>query len=162
MRNWWKWFLIGAAAGDVAAFFIMRAYFREKGPISPPSPQIDTLYIRDTIRAVEWRVRHVSSPDTVWVPADTVRVRDTLMVPLPWEHIVWEDSLASVWISGVRPQVDSVLHYTTTQIVTKTVTVEKAVRTRWGVGVQAGATVAPGAGVQPYIGVGVSWNLLSW
>ena len=77
------------------------------------------------------------------------------------EQVRWEDSLAVVYASGIDPQVDSVIHFTRDQIIIKEIPVIKVKKSRWGLGVQAGATAGKD-GVIPYVGVGVSYNILTW
>lgn len=162
-------FLLGFLAGAVAALLTARAIERGKTPVLPPSPQIDTVIVRDTIRVKDGQKTNTTATiapisaavrvDTCWL-RDTVRQRDTLFVMLEGEQVMWEDSLSRIWVSGYRPHVDSVWHFPQTLVVTKT---EGARRpARWGVGIQAGATVSPGSGVEPYVGIGVSWNFLCW
>ena len=89
----------------------------------------------------------------------TLMLRDTLYVILEREQVRWEDSLSVVYASGVMPQVDSVIHHTENLIITKEIPVIK--KTRWGLGVQAGVGAGKG-GLTPYVGVGISYNLISW
>ena len=123
----------------------------------------DTLYIRDTLTVI----RPVSVArkviDTTFVPVvDTLRIRDTLFLPLQREQVVWRDSLSAVYASGIMPRVDSVRHYTTDRIIVKEL--QRTRRTRWGVGLQVGYGMQLNGQwrASPYVGVGVSYNLLSW
>ena len=129
--------------------------------------KVDTLYIRDTItetRPISVRFRIV---DTIRVAAvDTVRVHDTLFVAMERQQVVWRDSLAEVYASGVAPAVDSVRHFRAAEVRTITLPpVEVIKRARWGIGIQTGygATITGGK-IQPapYIGVGVSYNIFAW
>lgn len=125
-----------------------------------PTPKVDTLVIRDTFKVTEAISVTKRVVDSIPYPVtDTLRLRDTLYVYLEREQIRWEDSLAVVYASGVMPQVDSVIHHTEQVVITKEIPVIK--KTRWGVGVQAGVGAGKG-GLTPYVGVGVSYNLLSW
>lgn len=129
-----------------------------KRPQTPPEVQRDTLYIRDTITATKpvYFVRH--ELDTVWIQAlDTHR--DTGLVALPREQVEWRDSLATVWASGVGVEVDSVRHYATTRVVT--VREVQKMKARWALGVQAGYGAGKD-GLSPFVGVGVTWAVLSW
>lgn len=121
----------------------------------PPEVRVDTLTVRDTIVAYKpvLEVRRVV--DTMKVPVP-VRDTDTVFVQLPREQLEWTDSLATIWVSGYRPAVDSVRHYTATQIITVT---ERTPAPRWALGIQAGVG-AGRAGLTPYVGVGVTYNLL--
>ena len=125
-----------------------------------PTPKVDTLVIRDTFKVTEPIYLTKRVVDSIPYPVtDTLRLRDTLYVILEREQIRWEDSLSVVYASGVMPQVDSVIHHTESLIITKEIPVIK--KTRWGLGVQAGVGAGKG-GLTPYVGVGVSYNILSW
>ena len=127
--------------------------------------KVDTLYLRDTIVQYEPILEERVVLKKVPVPVtDTLRVHDTLYVYLDREQVVWQDSLSRVYASGILPQIDSVQHYITERIVTKEVTIHVKKPCRWGVGVHAGYGVQLGDQVRfaPYVGVGVSYNILSW
>lgn len=125
-----------------------------------PTPKVDTLFIRDTIKVTEAVSVTKRVVDSIPYPVtDTLMLRDTLYVFLKREQLRWEDSLSVVYASGVMPQVDSVIHHTQSLIITREIPVFK--KTRWGLGVQAGVGAGKG-GLSPYVGVGVSYNLLSW
>ena len=122
--------------------------------------KMDTLVIRDTFKVTEPIYVTKRVVDSIPYPVtDTLRLRDTLYVILEREQVRWEDSLAVVYASGVMPQVDSVIHHTESLIITKEIPVIK--KTRWGLGVQAGMGTGKN-GLTPYVGVGISYNLLSW
>lgn len=127
--------------------------------------KVDTLYVRDTITQYKPILEERVILKKVRVPVtDTLRIRDTLYISMDREQVVWQDSLSRVYASGIMPQIDSVEHYITERIVTKEVTIQVKKPCRWGVGVQVGYGVQFGEQVRtaPYIGVGVSYNLLSW
>lgn len=125
-----------------------------------PTIKVDTLVMRDTFKVTEPIYVTKRVVDSIPYPmTDTLRLRDTLYVFLEREQVRWEDSLAVVYASGVMPQVDSVIHQTQSLIITKEIPVIK--KTRWGLGVQAGVGAGKG-GLTTYVGVGVSYNLISW
>ncbi len=131
-------------------------------PGEPPTPRVDTLVIRDTFVVTEPKYVTRRVVDSILVPVhDTTKIRDTLYAYLGREQVTWEDSLARVYASGVNPQVDSVIHFTQEMVITKEIPVIHVKKTRWGIGVQAGAGVGKD-GLTPYVGVGVSYNILSW
>lgn len=158
------------AAVIVAVFCLGYRMGLSKGrnsPILPDKSRVDTLYIRDTITQIKPISVRFRAIDTIRVAIrDTIRERDTLYLEMPLEQVVWRDSLAEVYASGIMPSVDSVRHYRTAEIRTITLPpVEVTRRTRWGIGVQAGYGVTLSSGqikAAPYIGVGVSYNLLAW
>lgn len=125
----------------------------------------DTVFVRDTIR------------DTVPVPrivrmvrVDTVSVKaagDTVYIDaeIPIERKTYETDDYKAEIEGFRPSLVSIEVYQQTQYINTTQTVSVRDTRRWGLGIQAGfgAIVYDGKiKAVPYIGVGVSYNLLTW
>lgn len=160
MRSSWLSF-IGVALASCIGFLVgHRCTGNATG--EPPATRVDTLVIRDTFKATEPKYITRRVVDSVLVPVhDTTKIRDTLYVYLAREQITWEDSLARVYASGIDPHVDSVIHFTQEMVITREIPVIQVKKTRWGIGVQAGAGVGKD-GLTPYVGVGVSYNLLSW
>lgn len=159
----WKYILTGIGiAVAILILFLFDRRIPRNAPQEPQSFQVDTLFIRDTIKVTEPVYVTRKVVDSVLVPVvDTIRYRDTLYVFLEREQIRWEDSLAVVYASGVRPEIDSVIHYAERMVIVKEIPVVRVKKTRWGIGIQAGAG-ATRDGLTPYIGVGVSYNILSW
>lgn len=129
------------------------------------SVKVDTLVICDTI--VQEKAIYVDRVviEKVLVPAtDTLWQHDTLYVLMDREQIVWQDSLSRVYASGVQTQIDSVHHYVKERVVTREVTNVVKKPCRWGVGVQMGYGMQVGqqVSVSPYIGVGLTYNIISW
>lgn len=153
--------LIGVSLAVAAILgFLLGRICPQNKPVEPIKERVDTLVIRDTIKVTEPIYVTKRVVDSIPYPVtDTLRMRDTLYVILEREQIRWEDSLSVVYASGVMPQVDSVIHHTNQLIITKEIPVIK--KTRWGLGVQAGVGAGKG-GLTPYVGVGLSYNLLSW
>lgn len=150
---------VGLAVAVLLGFLVGQKCPRN-GVGETPTPKVDTLVIRDTFKVTEPIYVTKKVMDSIPYPVnDTLRLRDTLYVLLEREQVRWEDSLAVVYASGVMPQVDSVIHQTQSLIITKEIPVIK--KTRWGFGVHAGVGAGKG-GLTPYVGVGVSYNLLSW
>lgn len=150
---------IGIASAILISFLCGQRCSRNC-PGEPQTPRVDTLFIRDTIKVTEAISVTKRVVDTILYPViDTLWMRDTLYVYLERSQIRWEDTLAVVYASGVNPQVDSVIHFTQAQIITKEIPVIK--KNRWGLGIQAGVGAGKG-GLTPYVGVGVSYNLISW
>jgi len=159
----WKYILTGiGVAVAILILFLFDRIIPRNAPQEPQSIRVDTLFIRDTIKVTEPVYVTRRMVDSVLVPVtDTIRLRDTLYVFLEREQIRWEDSLSVVYASGVRPEIDSVIHYAERMVIVKEIPVVRVKKTRWGVGIQAGAG-ATKDGLTPYVGVGVSYNLLSW
>lgn len=158
-----KYILIGM--GIVVAVligFLVGRRCPRNAPGEPPTPKVDTLFIRDTIKVTEPKYITKRVIDSIPYPVtDTIRLRDTLFVLLERQQVAWEDSLARVYASGIDPHVDSVIHFTQNLIITKEIPVIQVKKTRWGVGVQVGVGAGKD-GLTPYLGVGVSYNILSW
>lgn len=156
--------LLSVAAAAVTALLISGAYlvgrfWLHEGSQNEPKPQRDTIYLRDTITVAKPVYLTRREIDTVYVPVLIPGERDTVVVPLVREQVEWQDSLATVWASGVAVEVDSVRHYTQQLIITERVPVPE--RKAWGLGVTAGYGVSK-QGLSPFIGVGVSWTPFRW
>ena len=152
---------VGLAVAVLVGFLVGQKCPRNGGG-ETPTIKVDTLVIRDTFKVTEPIYVTKRAVDSIpYTVTDTLRLRDTLYVILAREQIRWEDSLSVVYASGVMPQVDSVIHYTESLIITKEIPVIQVKKTRWGLGVQAGVGAGKG-GLTPYVGVGVSYNILSW
>ena len=144
-----------------------------------PTPKVDTLFIRDTNSFTD--PKKEPSPDVlikeIPVPvyvadssaidsllnecARLERVGDSLQLVLLREQRHYSDSTFDAWVSGIDPRLDSIKTYQTNMVITKEIPVQVKVRSRWGLGIQAGYGASKD-GLTPYIGVGVSYNVLSW
>ena len=163
----WQYILIGVGiAVAVLIGFLIGQKHPQKLPVEPIKEKVDTLLIFDTITLTKPVFVEKIQLDSVLVPVtDTLWKHDTLYVYLEREQIQWQDSLCRVYASGINPQVDSVTHFVQETIVTREISVPVKVKSRWGLGIQVGY----GAGVNgkqvyltPYVGVGISYNILSW
>ena len=148
----------------------------------------DTLIIRDTLRVSrpvpvrEEVVRYVtvtlpsaparrdsSSPnssslanigkDSIAAPTADHFPDTAQTVVLPITQQVYRDTTYTAWVSGYRPQLDSIEVYPRTLIV-RTASPSAARPRRWSFGIQAGYGYTP-KGMQPYIGIGININLLN-
>ena len=143
-----------------AVFFVAGRKTAKKGGEGTITERVDTLVIRDTIVAYKPKYITKRVVDTTFVPVpEYIERNDTIYAVLEREQVVWEDSLARVYASGINPQVDSVFHYRTEKVINHIVPVK--VQSRWGLGVQGGVGFGKD-GLTPYVGVGVSYNILSW
>lgn len=137
-----------------------------KRDISGYAERVDTLVVRDTIVQEKPVYRTISQVRTEYVPVcDTIRIQDTLFVPVPIETKVYEDSLYRAEVSGYRASLDRLEIYRQERIITQTIPVQVKERKRWGIGVQAGYGVSTPNGkpvLSPYIGIGVSYDLIRW
>lgn len=163
-----KGVLIGMAA-LIAVMIVSYLIGRMDGRIKAESAiveRVDTLLVYDTITQYKpiYEERTIVKKELVQVPVtDTLWKTDTMYVYLEREQVVWQDSLSRIYASGILPQVDSVLHFIKERVITREKTTVKQ-KCRWGVGVTAGYGLQIGKEVKgsPYIGVGVSYNLISW
>ena len=145
-----------------AVLFLLGRCSAKTPRLQAESVRVDTLYVRDTITREMPVYRTNIVRDTI-----TLFVRDTIPVYLPREVKIYEDSLYRAEVSGVFPSLDRIDIYQRKEIVT--IEVEKQVsvpvRQRWGIGIQAGygaylyeQTIR----TAPYIGVGLTYNIISW
>ena len=163
----WQYIMTGVGiAVAVLIGFLIGHKHPQKSPVEPIKEKVDTLLIFDTITLTKPVFVEKIQLDSVYMPVtDTLWKHDTLYVYLEREQIQWQDSLCRVYASGINPQVDSVTHFVQETIITREISVPVKVKSRWGVGIQVGY----GAGINgkqvymtPYVGVGISYNILSW
>ena len=163
----WQYILTGVGiAVAVLIGFLIGQQHPQKSPVEPIKEKVDTLLIFDTITLTKPVFVEKVQLDSVYMPVtDTLWKHDTLYVYLEREQIQWQDSLCRVYASGINPQVDSVTHFVQETIVNREISVPVKVKSRWGLGINVGY----GAGVNgkqvyltPYVGVGISYNILSW
>lgn len=163
----WQYILTGVGiAVAVLIGFLIGQKHPQKLPVEPIKEKVDTLLIFDTITRTKPVFVEKIQLDSVYMPVtDTLWKHDTLYVYLEREQIQWQDSLCRVYASGINPQVDSVTHFVQETIITREISVPVKVKSRWGLGIQVGY----GAGINgkqvyltPYVGVGISYNILSW
>lgn len=156
-----------AIACAVVCSFLMGALCSRKSLLKSIEEKVDTIYVHDTITQYEPIIEEREVIHKEYIPVvhqDTIWRQDTLFIALDREQVIWQDSLSRVYASGINTQVDSVQHYIQERVITREVVVPKVRKTRWGIGVQVGYGVQFGQQVttSPYIGVGVSYNLLSF
>lgn len=154
--RWWLAALL--TAGCIFAAFAFGVKYGEKRAECGYKERVDTLYIRDTIT----RVKPIYIASTPIIRYDTLRVCDTIALPVPIERRVYADSNYRAVVSGWHPSLDSISVYPETRVITiERERVEKE-RSRWGLGIQAGAGLSANGIAVPYVGVGVQYNLFSW
>lgn len=143
---------------------------------SRPVENVSTQTLRDTI--------FDTIPYPVPVPRDSTVIRfidsklpvsefvkdstlvapgDSIPVQIPVVQKEYKTDEYQAWVSGpINPQLDSlnIFRRTYTETIYQTVTVPSKTK-RWGLGVQVGLGVTPSK-IEPYVGIGVSYNFLSW
>ena len=176
----WQYIVTGVGiAVAVLIGFLIGQQNPQKPHVEPNSEKVDTLFIRDTNSYTE--PPKEPSPDVpikeIPVPvyvadssaidsllkecARLERVGDSLQLVLLRVQRHYSDSTFDAWVSGVDPRLDSIKTYQTNMVITKEIPVIQVKKSRWGLGIQAGYGASKD-GLSPYIGVGVSYNVLSW
>lgn len=157
MKNFLLGFILGAVLATALSYMAVLPKIR---PVEPPKPQRDTLILRDTISVSKPIYLREYIVDTLRVPVrDTIHTKDTLFVELEKTARVYEDSTYRAVVSGIYPSLDYIETYNTTRVITQTEYVKKPAH--WGLGVQAGYGLST-QGAVPYVGVGISYNILTW
>ena len=176
----WRYIMTGVGiAVAVLIGFLIGQQHPQKHPVEPNSEKVDTLFIRDTNSFTEppkepspdvlikeipvpVYVADSSAIDSLLIEcARLERVGDSLQLVLLRVQRHYSDSTFDAWVSGVDPRLDSIKTYQTNMVITKEIPVIQVKKTRWGLGIQAGYGASKD-GLSPYIGVGVSYNVLSW
>ena len=146
----------------IATFFLCRCSVKTESSV--PVVKIDTLYFTkyDTVYVpkIQWKekIKEVKIIDTVYVSKDT-------FLEVTQKH--YEDSIASIYISGIEPELDSVRYF----LPTKEVCIKKEIQTTkykksglvFSIGLYCGYGGAINNGVlfmSPEIGVGgsIGWG----
>jgi hypothetical protein len=156
-----------AIACVVVCSYLIGAHCGKKSLLQDIDEKVDTIYVHDTITQYEPILEERVVVRKEYIPVvhqDTIWRQETLFIALDREQVIWQDSLSRVYASGINTQVDSVLHFIQERVITREIVVPKVRKTRWGIGVQVGYGVQFGQQVttSPYIGMGVSYNLLSF
>ena len=129
--------------------------------------KVDTLFVYDTIFVEKPVIKKVEIIDTLLLPmpyTDTLMLHDTVFFHLPIEQRQYGDPRYTAWVSGYRPQLDSIRIYQQREFITKEIKMVTKPK-RWGIGLQAGYGVSFGnkqIKATPYIGIGISYNILTW
>ena len=107
--------------------------------------------------------------DTLLLPVpitDTLMLHDTVLVHLPIEQRQYSDPRYTAWVSGYRPQLDSIQIYPQTTTITNTTTItHKPKKPHFSIGIQTGYGVSiinNQVRPAPYLGIGISYQILSW
>ena len=93
-------------------------------------------------------------------------IPDSVAVEIPITQKVYEDSLYRAYVSGYRPNLDSLIIFPRHDITTVTngYTYPKSRQKRWGIGIHVGygMTMSRTPQFTPYIGFGISYNLITF
>lgn len=140
---------------------------------APPTYDYEDKVVRDTLidtvkfpmpipkDSVILKYSYIKLPvkDTVFSTNENVVKVDSVYVEVPITQKEYRDTTYNAWVSGFQATLDSI------HIFQKTVTVTERVRTptkRWGLGIQAGIGYNFTNQIRPYIGIGVTYNILTW
>lgn len=152
---------------------LVSAFWLGRQTSSRSSPDPHMIEVRDTVidtipylqpipvDSTVLRYSTVKLPvkDTIYVKGvETVRI-DSVAVKIPITQKEYKDSTYQAWVSGYNANLDSIY------VFPKTITITNRIRDapkRWGLGVQVGVGYNWSHKVHPYIGIGVSYNILTW
>ena len=119
----------------------------------------DTIVKREVVADTIERVKVVyrNLPSVEIVRNDTIVVRDTVRVAVPISRYTFADSLYKCEVEGYDVSLKRM------EVYPKTIYRTNIVRepSRWGIGVQVGYGMSR-EGLSPYVGVGVSYNLITF
>lgn len=123
--------------------------------IDTPMPRDSTVLRYETIKIPVY--------DTIRPAVADILVTDSISVEIPITQKLYQDSTYQAWVSGYHPALDSIRIFQPVTTITRTITnTEVRYKTkRWGVGVQVGIGMTPNK-VEPYVGIGVTYNILTW
>jgi hypothetical protein len=150
------------ALGALGSYFLLKRHFQAISDTFKPDTveviKYDTLNILKPVE-IE-KIKYLTEKVPVYIH-DTLNHVDTFYAQR--EQRVYGDSLYRAVVSGVDPRLDSLSIYRKTidHYVTKKVTVKRP----WGIGVQLGYGLpigVEGYKTYPYVGIGISYNILSW
>lgn len=145
------WILVALLGG-----LLLWSWFRPPEPV-PAEWRVDTIYSSSVIVRRDTVPHYLPMPLLCWHTGDTIHVND---IVLQVEQKVYKDSNYTAYVSGYRPQLDSISVYPITTTVNNDIyhTIKVKGKHRWGIGLQVGY----GYPIGSYIGIGISYNLLYW
>jgi hypothetical protein len=137
-------------------FALLAFFFRhhEDKVVEVEVIKTDTIRITDTVEIVQPICTIKRVTDTILIHTTDTLMRE-VVVSLPREERVYEDSTFRAVVSGYRPSLDTIQVFNNHIVVKVT---ERITPPRWSLGLQGGVGVTP-KGIQPYIGVGISYRL---
>lgn len=156
MKTWLLYIIIGMLSAGLVISLIWKPKYQE--PQSEVIPQVVTVTKTDTL--IYYLPKYITER---YVRVDTLFVRDTILVEVPITQREYQDSNYHAYISGYKPNLDSIEVYQRTVRI-NTIVTEKIPTTtsRWvitaglNVGVGYVAPFSSGAGtIGMYTGIGV-------
>lgn len=182
MKDFFKILLIVVASVIIGAQMQKCQSPWSEGDNKPPGAVVDTVTYVDTIPYYEPVATStaylgykfltvpyfIKSEDTDTLPRiradteigeiiiDATANKDSMRLELPIVQSVYEDTTYKAYVSGIYPRLDSIFVYPRREVVT----IKKPPK-RWHIGPTIGYGITP-QGFQPYIGVSVTYSILSW
>ena len=93
-------------------------------------------------------------------------IPDSVSVKIPITQKIYEDSLYRAYVSGYRPSLDSLIFFPRHDITTVTsgYAYPRSRQKRWGIGIHVGygMTMSNTPQFSPYVGIGISYNLITF
>lgn len=125
----------------------------------------DTIAYYQPIAKDSTVVRYVTEVVKVIDTADVVtdcHHLDSVKVQIPITQKVYEDSTYKAYVSGFKPNLDSILVYSKTKV--QTITNKVNDKSRWSISVHGGygLTLTKQPTFSPYVGIGISYNLYTF
>lgn len=144
------WILVALLGG-----LLLWSWFRAPEAV-PAECRVDTVYSSSVIVRRDTVSHYLPVPLLCWHTGDTIHVGDSV---LPVEQKIYRDSDYTAYVSGYRPNLDSIFVYPKTTTVTNEVyhTLKEKPR-RWGLGVTAGYGFGKD-GLSLAVVVGVSYRI---
>ena len=103
-------------------------------------------------------IRADTQPAESCTQNDAADVRDSAEVTIPIIQKMYKSSDYTAWVSGYDVQLDSIYVYPKHEYVTRKI---KQPPKKWHIGVTAGYGFGK-QGMQPYIGIGLTYSLISF
>ena len=129
-----------------------------RGESKPTEQPIDTITVHDTIKVRKpYSVKTYLTGETIHDTLPGTHDSVPVAVDIPITAKVYQDSNYRAVVSGYRPSLDSL------QIYRKTLIVPKPYKTqpRWSIGL-TGGWGATKTGLSPFVGIGITYNLISF
>lgn len=144
------WILVVLLGG-----LLLWSWFRPSESV-PAKFRIDTVYSSSVTVRRDTVPHYLPMPLLCWHTGDTIHVGDSV---LPVEQKIYRDSDYTAYVSGYRPQMDSISVFPKTVIVTNDIyhTFKDKPR-RWGLGITAGYGFSKD-GLSPAVVVGVNYRI---
>lgn len=141
----------------------MRLTWTDTIPYYKPVPKDSTVirYITEVLPVVPdtGNNRGENIPDSC--KNDDIFISDSVKVSIPITSKVYEDSTYRAYVSGYHANLDSIFIYPEHEVLT---IIQKNKRKRWGIGLHAGYGFGINGRIShsPYIGIGISYNLITF